>query len=129
MHSKLRNSRVVIEICHFSGPLEIHTDTAVSLSVKQAELLICLPLEADGGTATAAGALGLLHISALRVGLMAASGLDPDPEISIFHLGVGQGCVKYGRVERTALPAQLHFNPALLGALDVLVTTNSYCDR
>ena len=39
----------------FSGPLEIHTDTAVSLSVKQAELLICLPMEAAGSGRAAAG--------------------------------------------------------------------------
>ena len=70
----------------FSGPFEIHTDTAVSLSVKQAELLICLPLE----EAVAGGPLGLLHVSALRLGLVAAAGLDRDPEITIFQLGVGQ---------------------------------------
>jgi hypothetical protein len=38
--------------------------------------------------------------------------------------------IRYGRVEgAAALPAQLHFNPALAAGMEVLVTTNSYCDR
>ena len=43
--------------------------------------------------------------------------------------GVAQGCIKYGLMERNALPAQLHFNPSLASSMEVLVTTNSYCDR
>jgi hypothetical protein len=79
-----------------SGPFEIHTDTAVSLSVKQVELLVCIPLDCvDGGGAAAPPPLGLLHVSALRLGLVAAAGLDRDPEISIFQLGLGQACVRY----------------------------------
>jgi hypothetical protein len=39
-----------LETC--SGPLEIHTDTAVSLSVKQVELLICLPMDSETSTAS-----------------------------------------------------------------------------
>ena len=35
------------------GPLEIHTDTAVSLTVKQVQLLLCLPMESSTGQSKA----------------------------------------------------------------------------
>ena len=75
----------------FSGPFEIHTDTAVSLSVKQVELLLCLPMGPPSSSSSPCP-LGLIHVSALGLGLVAAAGLDRDPEISIFQLGVGQAC-------------------------------------
>ena len=37
-------------------------------------------------------------------------------------------CVKFGEVGKNSLPAQLHFNPDI-GNLEVLVTTNAYCDK
>ena len=72
--------------------------------------------------------LGLLHLSGVGFSLTSAVGLDKDPEISIFTLSLNEGCVKYGLCCRDNLPSQLHFNPSI-GDLEVLVTTNSYCDR
>jgi len=60
---------------------------------------------------------------------VAATGLDRDPEICLFQLGVGEGAVRYGLLPRSALPAHLHFNAALAEAMEVLVTKNSFCDR
>ena len=102
------------------GALEIHTDTAVLLSVNQAQVLVCLPMEGEQ--------LGLLHLSGVGLSLTSAVGLDKEPEISIFTLNLSEGCVRYGLCPRDKLPAQLHFNPSVPG-LEVLVTTNSYCDR
>merc|ERR1719507_2966240 len=102
------------------GALEIHTDTAVLLSVNQAQVLVCLPMEGEQ--------LGLLHLSGVGLRLTSAVGLDKEPEISIFTLNLSEGCVRYGLCPRDKLPAQLHFNPSVPG-LEVLVTTNSYCDR
>ena len=107
-----------------SGPFEIHTDTAVSLSVKQVQLLVCLPM----GSESKREVLGILHISARGLSLISASGLDKDPEIAIFNLKCAEGCVKYGLCERSSLPSQLHFNPEI-DNLQVLVTTNAYCDK
>jgi len=74
--------------------------------------------------------LGLVHVAAGRLGLVAAAGLDRDPEITLLQLGVGEGAVRYGLLARSDLPANLHFNAALVEeALEVLVTKNSYCDR
>ena len=72
--------------------------------------------------------LGLVHLSGVGLSLTSAVGLDKEPEISIFSLSLAEGCVKYGLCARNKLPAQLHFNPGIEG-LEVLVTTNSYCDR
>jgi len=105
-----------------TGSLEIHVDTAVLLSCNQAQLLVCVPMESDTDT------LGLLHISAMGLSLVSAVGLDKEPEIAIFTLKCGSGCVKYGLCSKSDLPAQLHFNPSLPN-LSVLLTTNSYCDR
>ena len=106
------------------GALEIHTDTAVCLSCSQAQVLVCLPMEGEQQEP----ALGLLHVTALGLELSVAAGLDKEPEISLLTLRLAEGCIKHGLVAKTALPDQLHFNPALPG-LSVLVTTNSYCDR
>ena len=106
------------------GALEIHTDTAVCLSCSQAQVLVCLPMEGERQEP----ALGLLHVTALGLELSVAAGLDKEPEISLLTLRLAEGCIKHGLVAKTALPDQLHFNPALPG-LSVLVTTNSYCDR
>ena len=105
-----------------SGALEIHTDTAVTLSCNQAQLLVCLSVEGEEDS------LGLLHLTALGLGLTSAVGLDKEPEISLVGLTCSEGCIKHGLVSRASLPAQLHFNPNLPG-LSVLLTTNSYCDR
>ena len=68
-----------------TGPFEIHTDTAVSLSVNQVQLLICLPMECtDTG-------LGLLHVSARGLSLISSAGLDKDPEIAVFNLRCKEG--------------------------------------
>lgn len=107
-----------------TGPFEIHTDTAVSLSVNQVQLLICLPMESELNSQN----LGILHISAIGLSLISASGLDKDPEIAIFNLKCDEGCVKYGLCKKNALPAQLHFNSEIEN-LEVLVTTNAYCDK
>ena len=90
-----------------AGALEIHTDTAVSLAVNQAQVLVCLPMEEEG--------LGLLHLSGVGLSLTSAVGLDRQPEISIFSLSLAEGCVKYGLCARNKLPAQLHFNPGIEG--------------
>ena len=102
------------------GALEIHTDTAVLLAVNQAQVLLCLPMEGEQ--------LGLVHLSGVGLCLTSAVGLDKDPEISIFTLDLSEGCVKYGLCPRGRLPPQLHFNPDIPG-LEVLITTNSYCER
>ena len=92
-----------------SGALEIHTDTAVTLSCNQAQLLVCLSVEAEPDS------LGLLHVTALGLSLTSAVGLDKEPEISLLGLKCGEGCVKHGLLPRSSLPAQLHFNPGLPG--------------
>ena len=38
--------------------------------------------------------LGLLHVSAVDLTLLCAVGLDPDPEISLVNVRVGEGCVR-----------------------------------
>jgi len=104
------------------GPFEIHTDTAVSLTVNQVQLLVCLPLESNENS------LGLIHFAAVGLALISASGLDKEPEIAVFNLRCEELCVKFGEVGKNSLPAQLHFNPDI-GNLEVLVTTNAYCDK
>jgi len=113
-----------------SNNFEIHTDTAVLLKVNQAQALVCLPISdsSDGGEESSNSTLGLVHVTAIGLNLTSSVGLDKDPEISIFTLRCMEGCVKYGLCNKGCLPAQLHFNPDI-EVLDVLVTTNSYCDR
>ena len=60
-------------------------DTAVCLSCNQVQLLVCLPVDAGQEN------LGLLHVSALGLGLTVAAGLDKDPEISLLSLQVSEG--------------------------------------
>ena len=110
-----------------SSALTIHIDTCVMLNVNKLHAAVSsssysehLDLDQDFRILTA-------YVESLN--LCSVVGLEKEPEIVLFNLGIGKGKVGFGNRDPSKSLNSYHFNWENIGRIETLIGVNDFRDR